>query len=222
MSRQNIASPLTVLLAGVIVIVMLLVGGDPPTAANNRAQDQDYPAQTALAETATAAAYLAPSSASQATALATAEGTEGTVTPTLTGTVEATVTVQPGQRTPTTTVSTATPESFSEFEPPTITPTPTPSNEVACVPGAPIEISGVGPPRAAYLIYFGQRAVGGGSVEPDGTFLAKLTLGLERAGEYDVVVRVRGTQQVLHKIKCLVPATTPTPLPNARPAARGM
>jgi hypothetical protein len=77
----------------------------------------------------------------------------------------------------------------------------------------PVEISGTGPPRAAYLLYFGQRAVSGGSVGPDGRFRITLVVGSERAGTYTVTVQVRGTKQVLRSFTCLVPEATPTPLP---------
>jgi hypothetical protein len=43
----------------------------------------------------------------------------------------------------------------------------------------------------------------------------KLIVGQERAGEYNVTVRVRGTSQVLRQLTCSVPSVTPTPLPGA-------
>ena len=210
MSRQNIAAPLSVLLAGVVVIIMLLLGGGPSTAATGRAQTGYTPAeQTATASALTAtAAYLAPSAQGQPS-----------VTPTTTITAVVTSTVTP-QTTNTATVASATPTptlaptepSPADLAPPTEAPTATPSNELSCVPGVPVAIAGQGPPHTAYLLYFGERAVGGGTIEQDGTFLAKLIVGQERAGTYDVTVRVRGTGQLLRQVTCAVPALTPTPI----------
>jgi hypothetical protein len=78
----------------------------------------------------------------------------------------------------------------------------------------PIEIAGDGPPRAPLLLYFAERPVGGGSVAPNGRFALKLIVGQERAGEYMVTVRVRGTSRALRQITCAVPNVTPTPLPS--------
>jgi hypothetical protein len=87
---------------------------------------------------------------------------------------------------------------------------------MTCFPGEPLVITGDGPPRAAFLLYFGERAVSGGSVTPAGRFSTRLVVGQERAGVYLVTVRVRGTSQVLREIACSVPDVTPTPLPRAR------
>jgi len=211
MSRPNMAGPISVLVAGVAAIVLLLLGAGPRTWATPRAQT-DYPAQTAAAQTATASAYPNPGSTEQLTGTATLTETPGTATPSPTGTIGVTRTAQPGAQTPAATGAAA-PTAAPSLEPPTETPTATPANELSCAPGVPIEIAGRGPARAAYLIYFDERAVGGGSVEQDGTFVAKLVVGQERAGAYDVTVRVRGTQQVLRQVTCSVPETTPTPLP---------
>jgi hypothetical protein len=81
---------------------------------------------------------------------------------------------------------------------------------MACAPGEPIDLTGSGPPRAAYLIYFGERVVGGGTVEADGTFGARLMMDLERAGRYEVTVRLRQTGAVLRSVTCNVPDVTPT------------
>jgi hypothetical protein len=207
-------SPISVLVAGVVVIFMLLMGADPQTAATPRAQD-DYPAQTATTVamlTATAGGYVAPTTQSQATSAPTV-GSSNSATSTPTRTVTATVTP-----TNTPTLEATATDEVEEPVPPTatraVTPTATPSDGLACVPGEPIEIAGEGPPRAAYLLFFGERPVGGGTVEPDGTFLAKLVVGQERAGSYDVTVRVRGTQQVLREVTCAIPDVTPTPFPQ--------
>jgi hypothetical protein len=76
-------------------------------------------------------------------------------------------------------------------------------------------ITGQGPPRAAFLLYFGQRVVGGGSVSVSGSFSIPLVVGHERPGSYPVVVRVRGSEQVLRELTCEVPAAArPTPIGN--------
>jgi hypothetical protein len=61
------------------------------------------------------------------------------------------------------------------------------------------------------LLFFGQRAVGGGSVSPAGHYAIPLIVGRERPGTYTVTVRVRGTTQVLREFTCAVPATPPPP-----------
>jgi hypothetical protein len=91
---------------------------------------------------------------------------------------------------------------------------PTPIDAFTCTPGVPVEIAGDGPPRAPLLLYFDERPVGGGSVALNGRFALKLIVGQERAGEYKVTVRVRGTSQPLHQVTCSVPNVTPTPLPG--------
>lgn len=47
-------------------------------------------------------------------------------------------------------------------------------------------------------------------------FPARLVVGRERAGKYDLTVRLRGTRQVLLQLTCAVPEVTPTLLPTAR------
>jgi hypothetical protein len=79
-------------------------------------------------------------------------------------------------------------------------------------------ITGQGPPRAAFLLYFGQRVVGGGSVSVTGSFSIPLVVGRERPGSYPVMVQVRGTEQILRELTCEVPpAAPPTPSASAPP-----
>jgi hypothetical protein len=101
---------------------------------------------------------------------------------------------------------------------PTAAPTATVVVEVAsgeraitCPAGEIVEIKGSGPPRAPVLIYFNERAIGGGSVRPDGTFIFPLKVGDERPGSYPVVVRTRGAWEVLVEVECVVPYLSPTP-----------
>jgi hypothetical protein len=92
--------------------------------------------------------------------------------------------------------------------------TPTPPGILACAPGQTIMIDGVASPHTPLLLYFGPRIVGGGSARASGDFALPLTMGMERAGEYQVTVRVRGTGQVVRSLTCQVPATTPTTVPR--------
>lgn len=233
MSRQNITSPISILIAGVVVILFLLAGvgtsavGRLQTAAptltpclpgddiyESCLEDQaDDLTATADAKTATAEAYPYPAGGATPSATPTAQGAPGTITPTLNRTATPTPRGGAGRSpTPTTTaLASSTPEPSSLD-----TPTPTPVSALTCTPGVPVVVRGAGPPRAAYLLYFGDRAVGGGSIGPDGTFSARLVVGRERAGEYDLTVRLRGTRQVLLQLTCAVPEVTPTLLPTAR------
>jgi hypothetical protein len=80
---------------------------------------------------------------------------------------------------------------------------------LACPAGAPITLTGNGPARAAFLLYFGSRAVSGGSVKADGHFSINLVVGRERAGNYPVVVRMRGASEILLELTCTVPGFIP-------------
>jgi hypothetical protein len=145
---------------------------------------------------------------------ATTTSTRGTVTttptPTITPTSLSTVaTLAPSPFVPTPTID---PQQLA----PTETSTPIPDSVLTCYPGQPLVITGVGPARAAFLVYFGDRVVTGGSVSPSGRFATTLLIGEERAGVYSIIVRVRGTQRVLLATSCAVPNVTPTLVPRAR------
>jgi hypothetical protein len=245
MSRQNITSPVSVLLAGVIVIILLLAGSGSSTSAIVRQQSntptwtpclddgsqaffdclqvQDDATATgeALTETAggypgtTSSAYPAESPTGGATGTTTVTTTSGSRTPT-TGSATAQITRTP---TPTATQTPGAAESTASDQPTeaAAASTPTPLNALVCTPNVPVLIEGSGPPRAPVLLYFGERPVGGGSIGPDGRFALKLIVGQERAGDYSVSVRIRGTSQVLRQVTCSVPFVAPTPLPDARP-----
>jgi hypothetical protein len=237
MSRQNRVSTLSVLLLGLIVIAMIMAGSGIRTSASVRLQsatatwtpcpseDQDFCYDDA---TGTIAAYFATQTATRTagtTGTPSVTGTAGTVTgtPTTTGTTSLTPTRPTGVATPTpfptsqTLPATVAPQLPAE----SASPTPTPVNTVTCFPGDPVEITGSGPPRAAFLVYFGGRVVSGGSVAPSGRFSTKLVVGNERGGIYVVTVRLRGTSQVLRQISCSVPDVTPTPPPRVRAAVNG-
>lgn len=236
MPRQNMASPLSVLVGGVIVIILLLASSGANTNAiafqqnstptwtpcNDEDNDcidfQDNASATAdsLTETADAVGYPGATSSgytapSQRTTTATTQPTTGTASATATLLGTPTLTQRTSGQTP---AEQATAESTSESDLALPTLSPTPSDGMTCTPGVPIEISGSGPARAPLLLYFGERAVGGGSAGPDGRFTLKLIIGQERAGDYKVSVRVRGTSQELRTVTCSVPNVTPTPRPD--------
>jgi len=79
--------------------------------------------------------------------------------------------------------------------PPAATPTPEVSLaellRLECRSGERIVITGAGPPRESFLLYFGRRAVSGGSVAPNGVYRIEMLIGPERPGEYPVSVRLR-------------------------------
>ena len=226
MSRHNFWTPLSVLIAGLVVIVVLLAGPHTRSVAGPQLQE-DYPPPTATAKAALTQTAAAAETATwrakypgpvNNTATATKSPVGSTATPTRTD-ESATDEGATAQASASATESDTPPD---QAEPPIDTPeasatptfTPTPANDLECSPGQPITISGEGPPRAPFLLYFDQRAVSGGSVEPDGRFTITLVVGSERAGAYEVTVRVRGGTQVLRRLTCSVPPTTPTPLPT--------
>jgi hypothetical protein len=234
MSRQKKAGTISVLLIGLLVLGVCLASmgthvsaiarmqnatvtptpcEDDPSDCSDYATDDAMDAMTATADELTAAAEITPG-AGTATTTATTTTTPGVGTPTVTPTT-----------TPTsfTTVATLAPSPIQptpSIEPqqiaPTETPTVIPDNALICFPGQPLVITGDGPARAAFLLYFGQRVVTGGSVAPNGRFATTLIVGRERAGVYPITVRVRGTAEVLLETSCAVPDVTPTLVPRAR------
>ena len=96
-------------------------------------------------------------------------------------------------------------------------------------------ITGVGPPRESFLLYFGRRAVSGGSIAPNGVYRIEMLIGPERPGEYPVSVRLRlsdrplpirtyqyGAERLVNlgsiaptatptELMCVVPRIKPTP-----------
>ncbi len=126
-------------------------------------------------------------------------------------------------------------------QPPPAPPATTPTPEVSlaelvrfeCRSGDRIVITGIGPPRESFLLYFGKRAVSGGSVAPNGIYRIDMLVGPERPGEYQVSVRLRlsdrplpirtyqyGTERLIN-LSSVAPTTVPTELmcvvPRAEP-----
>jgi hypothetical protein len=123
--------------------------------------------------------------------------------------------------------------------PPAATPTPDVSLadvvRFECRSGDRIVLTGIGPPRESFLLYFGRRAVSGGSVAPNGVYRIDMLVGPERPGEYPVSVRLRlsdrplpirtyqyGAAQLVNlesiaptaapvELMCIVPRARPTP-----------
>lgn len=113
--------------------------------------------------------------------------------------------------------------------------TPTPIGRVSCPPGTLILIEGDGaPPRAPYLLYFGDRVVGGDISGPDGRFRIAMAVQKEPQGDHPLAVRLRQTGQQLPirvytvdntaavkidpsiQLICQVPAPAPRATPTTR------
>lgn len=205
MPLKQIASPLIVIIVGMIVTIFVLAA--PGGGAARPRPQTNYPYPGSTTETTTAAATV------------TATGTPGTP-----GTSDApSATPTATQETPTKDASEPTeqvesplPTNTATAEEPLSAPaevTPTLVMRQSCRPGEPVEITGEGPPHAAFLLYFGQRVVSGGSVAEDGRFAIKLVVGRERPGAHIVAVRLRSGGDLLRELTCDVPAPpTPTPM----------
>jgi hypothetical protein len=200
MAKNTLLLPLALILLGVALTISVIAhtdsGGVPIAASQSgyaapSATTAAYPASTAAPNTTALSATPEPTTATQ----------DATPSPPLFDdpTPEATAASQP-------TALTA--------ERATVEPTPTEKIDGAliCTPGDTIPIDGSGPPRAPFLVSFGSRIVGGGSIDPRGRFSVPLIVGMERAGVYQVTVRIRGEPTILDQFTCTVPAITPTPL----------
>ncbi len=200
MRQSSLRTPVGVLAAG-LVIILVLLRVDPQQTANSQSYRAPVASATAdpyaapAAPTASTPGQVQPTSAPaqvQPTPLATS------VAPSVaTPTTLATATVPPTAR-PATTVA------------PTLTPTPA---ALICAPNETVYIAGTAPARAALLLYFNERAVGGSSAEPSGRFAIPLKVGEEKAGQYTIEVRVRSSMQLVLQTECTVPAM-PTPAPT--------
>ncbi|MCS6842371.1 MAG: hypothetical protein NZ699_07705 [Roseiflexus sp.] len=192
------------------VMIFLILTGAPP----NATAQQGYPAPIA---TTAPPAYPAPAeptatrpssptaSPTVASPTVPAPVTRVPETPTFTPALRPTLTPMPSP--------TRTPPMLPRFGQ-VAEATPATPGVLQCAPGQTILITGVASPRAPLLIFFGTRIVGGGSASASGDFALPLTLGMERAGEYQVTVRVRGIGQIVRSLTCQVPPTTPTPVPR--------
>jgi hypothetical protein len=225
MSRQNKAGAISALLIGLLALVVSLPSVGTRVSAIARLQDAtamptpcddepeicaDYATEAAI-DALTATAEITPGAGT-----VSATSTTGVGTPTVTRTPTLSPTSFTGVATLAPSPAQPTPSPEPQQLAPTETPTAMPDDALICFPGQPLVITGDGPARAAFLVYFDQRVVSGGSVAPNGRFATTLIVGRERAGVYPVTVRVRGTAQVLLEISCAVPDVTPTFVPRAR------
>jgi len=236
MSGQKKAGTISALVIGLLVLVMALSSlgtrvsaiarlqnatvtptptpcTDDPADCADYATDDAIDALTATADALTATADATPNAI---TTTAAATTTVGAGTPTATPTSTLAPTSFAGTATLAPTAIQPTPFVEPQRLAPTETPTAIPDSALTCFPGLPLVITGDGPARAPFLLYFGQRVVTGGSVSPSGRFATTLVVGHERAGVYAISVRVRGTAQVLLGTSCVVPDITPTLIPRGR------
>lgn len=229
MHRQQLSSPLIILLAGVTMIALLLVGTSASTSAITRQRpsaqdftpcpnddsDAQYECEDERALMTEAAAEWTPTTDtgypynSPGTTTATGTSTSATSAATATATITELATTDASrtglEETPTLAVA-STAESTSGV--PDVAqgvPTPSPLADLICAPGIAATVTGTAPAYAPLLLFFDQRPVGGGSASSSGTFALKLLVGKERSGLYQVTVRVRGTSQVVRELKCAVP-----------------
>jgi hypothetical protein len=233
MLRQTKAGTISAMLIGLLVLLVCLASLGTRVSAIARQQTATVTPTPCLEDEDICAEYATEEAEDLLTATsdvltATAEATPSPGTATITTTTTAgvgTPTITPTPTASPTNISTAvslipspiqlTPTPDQQLVP-TETPTAIPDSTLTCFPGQPLVLTGDGPPRAAFLVYFGQRAVSGGSVSPNGRFATTLIIGPERAGVYPIVVRVRGTHKPLLETSCAVPNVTPTLIPRAR------
>jgi hypothetical protein len=231
MSRQNKAGAISALFVGSLMLVILMASVDnrvsaiarqqsatiTPTPCNVDEQEDcdDYGTDTAIAyyETRTAIAESTPGTTANT---ATGTVTSSATTPILSPTLFPSPTNFIAPATPISSPALPTSVAPAQKLEPTETPTAIPNDTLTCFPGQPLVITGDGPPRAPFLVYFGQRVVSGGSVASNGRFATTLMIGRERAGVYQIAVRVRGSSQALLETSCAVPDVTPTFVPRAR------
>ncbi len=195
MQPPSLRTPLGVLAIGLLVMALLLV------------RPADYPVAHSQGYAAPATATPPPPTAVvQPTSAAVSSPTRAVPTAVIETTVAPTVFVATQRPIPTrppvqpTEELITTPSALEEV-----------TNAITCTYGVPIEINGFAPPRAALLLYFGPRAVGGGSAAADGSFTLILNVGNERSGSYPVSVLVRGSWQEVAHTTCVVPYLSPTP-----------
>ncbi|GAB4109513.1 MAG: hypothetical protein Fur005_18780 [Roseiflexaceae bacterium] len=195
-NTQSLRTPVMILAIGLAISLFLNIrhAGQPQVLAQG-----SYPASTATA-TATATTTSTPTVRSTTVGTAAPFQPAPTITPLATSLP-----------------ATATPVRAAPASAPGATTAPTsaiqptaPPNAISCDPNQMVEISGQAPARAALLVYFAERVIGGGSARADGSFRIPIQVGNEKPGSYTVTVRVRGTWQQVAQVSCIVPALTPT------------
>lgn len=160
-----------------------------------------------------------PSSTSGSTGGSAPSVASATTTPTATSTATRTTTTTVGSPAAATSTPTRTAASTAQATvspaADTSLPTPTPlipadAPILICVPGERVEIAGETRPNIPLIVYFDQRAVGGGTSTGTGSYLLRMQIGDEAPGLYLVEVRERGSRTLIQQLGCDVPAFTPT------------
>ena len=230
MNATRLLAPLSLVVIALAVALTLLGTPDTPTSRAQQAATAEptaVPANYPPPQNSTDTAYPAPQT--DATPTETEVSTAAPRTPPAVPPTSVATAVEPP--TPIATPVVATPFIAPTRAPPsqsqpaaaptvaaddvaTATLTPTETSDLVCPPGEPIAISAEGPPAAGYLILFGGRTVGGGTVPPDGHLHAELIVGRERPGRYLVSIIQRGTGQELRRLSCTVPPRQPQPTPR--------
>jgi hypothetical protein len=229
MPRQQLSSPLIILLAGVTMIALLLAGTSTSTSAITRQRpsaqqftpcpnddsDAQFECEDERAMMTEEAAQRTPTDdtgypyngPSTATATGTSTGATSTATATATVTQVATTDTNRTGADATPTLADGSSAEAATGVPGVAqgAPTPTVIADLICAPGIPTTVTGTAPAYAPLLLFFDQRPVGGGSASSSGTFALKLVVGKERSGLYQVTVRVRGTSQLVRTLSCAVP-----------------
>ena len=208
MLRQDLTWPISIIITMVSVIALLILApSETPSAAplQQSCGYSGYPTCTPVS--------------GQSTATATTNG--NTNTPTSSSTIGTpSVTSTGASATPTTTATgstaTATLQATATRSVATL-PTTTPlDNAIACLPDSTVFVEGNGPSYTAILIYFADKAVGGGTTNGVGHFKIPMKIGREKYGVYEVQARIRNSQRVVAKKTCIVPYFSPTSTPSRR------
>lgn len=198
MHQPKLRTPLGVLVLGFVIAISVFFRNELPIA-----RSQDYPAP------------VTTTAITPATATAFATATVTLATPT-------------NRSVPTSSVPTVAPTNVAPNSAPTpfgatptraLTPTvitssnatPTPIQPSAapaipeCRPGSTLLVRGTAPAKAALLLFFDERAVGGGTAKVDGSFVLPLKVGHEKPGIHTITVRVRGPMTAVLQSQCVVP-----------------
>lgn len=189
MHSPKLHTPISVLVIGIVIIILMLARNDLPSALS---QVYTYP-ETSQTPTTTPTPTR-------------------TLSPTLTSTTLATSTatafVPTATRLPSPTVAAPTPLS-AQLEPTALIP--------ECWPYSTFIVTGTAPAKTALLLFFDERAVGGGTSKADGSFALPMQLGEEQAGIHQITVRIRGPMTDVLQMQCVVPALATTPTPTTIP-----
>lgn len=190
MPKPNVRAPVAVLAIGLLCIALLL--GRAPAGEAAFSQGYDSPATSTPA----------PTSTSLPTSTTKPVPTSSQAQPVATTTIIPTATLMP--------TPTLLPTLAPTIQPaPTVAPTEMPVGDLICAPGAPIIIQGATQPRAPLLLFFNERAVGGGSASVTGSYALTMRVGNERPGVYEIAVFVRGSWEEVLVTSCTVPSATP-------------